>query len=376
MKNIFTSSTRSHMWFRAKMDDSKINVDLDKTHLKDILQYCKPKEQLVLYRKFGLVGGKEVPLQQIGEAYGLTRERVRQIEAQWLMRFRRLIIGNERYVKVIEEAKKILQMSGGFLIEEEFLAKLINKWISDFNLQELKLIVVSDFDLYYLKRNKLLFKWFYVESLFEDLLTEIAIYTTAHFNKTGEADDMYEFVDMIKDAFGKKYDEVDFLQNNLFYTNFFKSIKGISTFYGKIGLDSFTEVNPRTIKQKVLYILRRLNKPVHYQEMANKVIEWFPEKPVKVNTVHNELVKNNEIFVNMWLGIYGLKERGYEGWSVKEIIIRIMNKISRPMPIKEIQKEVLKEKMVSPNTIVLTLQKYKEEFARTEKWVYQLASKE
>ena len=362
------------MWFRAKMDDSKINVDLDKTHLKDILQYCKPKEQLVLYRKFGLVGGKEVPLQQIGEAYGLTRERVRQIESQWLMRFRRLIIGNERYLKVIEESKKILHMSGGFLVEDEFLAKLVNKGISDFNAQELKLIVVSDFDLYYLKRNKRLLKWFYIDSLFEDLLTEIAQYSTEYFEKTGEAEDLYEYVDGLKETFGARYEEVDYLQNNVFYTNFFKSIKGISTFYGKVWLDTFTEVNPRTIKQKVLYILRRLNKPVHYQEMANKVMEWFPEKPVKVNTVHNELVKNNEIFVNMGLGIYGLKERWYQWWSVKEIIIRIMEKIKRPMPIKEIQKEVLKEKMVSPNTIVLTLQKYKEDFSRTEKGVYQLAS--
>jgi len=46
--------------------------------------------------------------------------------------------------------------------------------------------------------------------------------------------------------------------------------------------------------------------------MATKVMEWFPEKPVKVNTVHNELVKNNDLFVNMGLGIYGLKERGFE----------------------------------------------------------------
>jgi len=37
------------------------------------------------------------------------------------------------------------------------------------------------------------------------------------------------------------------------------------------------------------------------------------------------------------------------------------------MSIKEIAKEVLKEKMVSPNTIVLTLQKYKEIFVRIDK---------
>lgn len=104
-------------------------------------------------------------------------------------------------------------------------------------------------------------------------------------------------------------------------------------------------------------------------------MEWFPEKAVKVNTIHNELVKNNELFVNMGLGIYGLKERWFQGWSVKEIIERILKKVDRPMPIKDISKEVLKEKMVSPNTIVLTLQKYKDLFERVEKGVYQLAKK-
>ena len=41
-----------NMNFNIKMDDSKISVDLTDTNLKDVLQYCKAKEQLVLVRKF------------------------------------------------------------------------------------------------------------------------------------------------------------------------------------------------------------------------------------------------------------------------------------------------------------------------------------
>lgn len=360
------------MGFRVKMDDKKIKVDIEKTNVKDILQYCKPKEQLVLFKKFGLTTGKEIPLQKIGEVYGLTRERVRQIENQGLMRFRRLIIWNEKYLKVIEEAKKILDTNGGFLIEDELIAKLLNKGIGKFNAQELKMIVVSDFDIYYLKRNKKIRKGFYLDPIFEDLLTDIAEHVVSYFTKLGQATDLYEFVDKLKAKYASAYDHINYLHNNLFYTNFFKSIKGISTFYGKIGLDVFTEVNPRTIKQKIQYILRRINKPLHYQEMASKVMEWFPDKAVKVNTVHNELVKNNTIFVNMGLGIYGLKEWGYEWGTVKEIIERVLNKADRAMSIKDIQKEVLKEKMISPNTIVLTLQKYKNLFERVDKGIYQL----
>ncbi|UFX83047.1 HTH domain-containing protein [Candidatus Absconditicoccus praedator] len=360
------------MTFEVKMDDKKIKVDLSNTNIKDILQYCKPKEQLVLLRKYGLYDGKETPLQRIGNDYGLTRERVRQIESQGLMRFRRLIIGNERYLKVIEEAKKILDMNGGFLEESDLISKIINKGLFKFSTEELKLILVSDFDIYHLKRNRFIDNSFYIEPVFEDLLTEIAQYSISYFEKAGESEDMYDFIDKLKSKFSEKYDDVSYLSNNVFYVNFFKSVSQISVFDGKIGHSSFTEVNPKTIRQKIVYILRRVNKPLHYQELSTKIMEWFNGKPVKVSTVHNELVKNSSMFVNMGLGIYGLKEWGYEGGTVKDILERVMGKANRPMTIKEITKEVLKEKMISPNTIILTLQKYQDKFERVDKGTYVL----
>ena len=57
---------------------------------------------------------------------------------------------------------------------------------------------------------------------------------------------------------------------------------------------------------------------------------------------------------------------------VKEILIRIFEKNNRPMNVKELCREMLKEKMVSPNTVMLNLQKYKEHFQRIEKGVYEL----
>lgn len=354
------------------MDDKKIKVNLEQTNLKEVLKYCKPKEQFVLIKKFWLSGEKEIPLQRIWKEYWLTRERVRQIESQWLMRFRRLIIWNEKYLKVVEEAKKIVDMNGGFLPEDDLIAKLINKWIFKFSGQELKLILVSDFDLYYLKRNRTLNKSFYIDPLFEDLLTEISSYTTSYFETKWISEDMYEFVDHLKDQFSSRHEGIKYLQNNSFYMNFFKSVRGLSVFDGKVGLDTFLEVNPKTIKLKIVYLLRMIKKPLHYQEISSKIMEWFPDKPVKLNTVHNELVKNNDMFVNMWLGIYGLKEWGYQWGTVKDIIERVLKTANRAMSIKEIAKEVLKEKMISPNTIVLTLQKYKELFERIDKGIYKL----
>lgn len=359
------------MTFKAKMDDKKISVDLDLTTIKDVLQYCKPKEQLVLFKKFWLSWNKEIPLQKIWNDYWLTRERVRQIESQWLMKFRRLIVWNERYIKLIKEATKLLKSNWWILSEDNLISKLINKWNLDFRSEEIKLVLVSDFDLYYLKRNKILKKSFYLDPIFEDLLEKISKYCVEYFEKKWDSEDVYNFVDILKKHFENKYWNIEYIQNNVFYINLFKLIKWISVFDGKIWLDSFISVNPKTIKQKIEYILEKENNPLHYQDISSKIIDWF-NKPVKVNTVHNELVKNSNIFVNMWLWIYWLSKWWYKWWTVKEIIERILLTSNRQMTIKEITKEVLKEKMISPNTIILTLQKHQDIFHRVWKWMYQI----
>jgi len=323
-------------------------------------------------KKFWLGGQKGVPLQRIGQEYSLTRERIRQIETQALMRFRRLIVWNETYMNVLSEAKKILDAHWGILGEDVLVAKLINRNLFKFTKDELKLILVSDFDVTYLKRNKLLYKAFYIEPLFEDLLTKMAMYVNNYFEGRKKSEDMYEFIAKVKEEFSKEYKDVTYLKNDLFYVNFFSLIRNFSVFDWKVWFDEFADVNPKTMKLKIYYIMKRINKPVHYQELPSKIMDYFPNKSCKINTIHNELVKNNDIFVNLGLGRYWLKEWWYEGWVVKDILIRIFEKNDRPMTVKELCKEVLKEKMVSPNTVMLNLQKYKDAFERVDKWVYQM----
>lgn len=358
------------MNFNTKMDDKKIKVDLESTQLKDVLLYCKPKERLILMRKFGLDGNKETPLQKIGKEYSLTRERVRQIETQALMRFRRLIVGNEVYMNVLQESKNILESHGGILGEDALISKIINKNLFKFSKQELKLILVSDFDITYLKRNKEINKAFYIEPLYEDLLTKIVLFTLQHFKERNHSQDLYEFISELKDYFAEDTKDIPSLKNDLFSVNFFSIVKNITILDWKIWLLEFDDINPKTVKLKMLYTMRRLNKPIHYQELPAKILERFPGEVTKINTIHNELVKNNDLFVNQGLGLYGLKERGFQGGSVKDILIRIFKKNNHPMTAKELTREVLREKMVSPNTVILNLQKFKDDFQRVDKGTY------
>lgn len=99
------------------------------------------------------------------------------------MRFRRLIVGNTTYMEVLDEARKILEEHGGFLEEKMLVAKLVNKKLFKFNKQELLLILISDFDIIYLKRNRFVDKSFYLDNLYEDVLTRLALMVEEYFEE-------------------------------------------------------------------------------------------------------------------------------------------------------------------------------------------------
>lgn len=223
------------MTFTRKVDDASINVDLSVTKLSDVMQYCKPKEQFVLVKKFGLANGIEVPLQQIGTEFGMTRERIRQIENQALMRFRRLIINNDKYLKVIEIAKDILQMNGGLLSWDKLISMVIEKKITDLNNQELKIVLLSDFDITALTRNRILENCFYIDPLHEKLISDIGMYVYNYFIKQRHADqNVYEFIDAVRAEFSDANPSVDFLTTNEFYQNLFDVVTDVSVFDGFI----------------------------------------------------------------------------------------------------------------------------------------------
>jgi RNA polymerase primary sigma factor len=59
--------------------------------VRDILTDLKPIEADVLRKRFGLSGEKELTLKEIGDSYSLSRERIRQIQEQSLLKIRRAL---------------------------------------------------------------------------------------------------------------------------------------------------------------------------------------------------------------------------------------------------------------------------------------------
>ncbi len=71
-------------------DDKTITPDrvaalqLLKDHVKEIISGLTPREQKILEMRFGLTDGVAHTLEEVGQEFGVTRERIRQIEAKAL----------------------------------------------------------------------------------------------------------------------------------------------------------------------------------------------------------------------------------------------------------------------------------------------------
>lgn len=72
----------------APPPDDTATYNLLKEHLVSVLDSLPPREVRILQLRYGLLDGQSYTLEEVGRKMGVTRERVRQIEAQALSRLR------------------------------------------------------------------------------------------------------------------------------------------------------------------------------------------------------------------------------------------------------------------------------------------------
>lgn len=73
---------------KTPLPDRETAYSFLRAHVREILDELKPRERKILELRFGLAGNEPHTLEEVGKAFGVTRERIRQIEAKALQKIR------------------------------------------------------------------------------------------------------------------------------------------------------------------------------------------------------------------------------------------------------------------------------------------------
>lgn len=310
-------------------------------YLKDLPQRTAD----VIERRFGLKTGERETLEAIGQSYGITRERVRQIEREGFDKISPEIRKNKEVFSYFE---KVLDSCGGLKEEQDLLDVLGEGKYQN--------------QVFFLLTNSNSFKRVAEDDNFHTFWTsnkdsiekakKVINSTIARFKKDRKTLSLGE-LSKDKDVFAS-------------YIGISKKIE--KNLEGKYGLSNWLEINPKGIKDKAYLALKKKEEPMHFTQIAS-LIEEMPfsnKKKVHTATVHNELIKDDR-FILVGRGLYALREWGYETGVVKDIISKLLKQ--RPLTKEEIVSKVLEQRFVKENTVLLNLQD-KKYFARDEKGRY------
>ena len=314
---------------------------------KRLIEVLPERAQDVLTRRFGLGSDTErMTLEAIGQTYGITRERVRQIENHALKTIRE----SDQYEKespAFNELEEFVHQMGA-VVPESHLLDTIAKDASARNHTHFLLVLGHPFE--HIKENEdFTHRWHVnkaIASGVEDALKNL--YNSISDDALlGESEVIDMFLKHLKDV-SHQYRDEEILKRWL----------GISKKVGRNPLGDWgrTEspsISPRGIRDYAYLVILQHGSPLHFSEVAQRIGDLFDKKAHKATT-HNELIKDDR-FVLVGRGLYALTEWGYLEGVVKDVIKTILEQ-NGPLTREEIIDKVLKERYVKDNTIVVNLQ--------------------
>lgn len=257
-----------------------------------------PRAAQILKSRYGLYGEDVKTLSSLGISYGLTRERIRQIEESSLSALR------------------------GHIDEEEttVILGIINEYLNQLgNLRRVRELVR---DLRLISGIK------YDEDIFGNELRLLAEVMGEPYIVTGD-NHFYDVWHNDKEAYKtastisgnlRKFKEHDFDKFMATVVRKFElpeiiiiNYLSISKYfdvgpYGDLGANHWLHVQPKTVRDKSFLVLKKTKTPLHFREISNLINKLNKKKNHPATTVHNELIKDPR-FILVGRGTYALKER-------------------------------------------------------------------
>jgi hypothetical protein len=304
----------------------------------------------VITNRFGLTDdAQRKTLEAIGQKYGITRERVRQIENAALGLIRKSQVFKDEKA-VFEELKKLLHTLGGIVSEQELLSHVSKDPLTQ-NHIHLYLTLGDDFTKHK-EDDDFKTRWSVSDEVSDEVHKSLKnLYSHLSDNElVPESELIARFLDEVKNL-SEQYKSEEIAKR---WLSMSKTIN--KNPLGEWGKSSSSSIKTRGIKDYAFLMMRKHGSPMHFREVAKAVSSTFNKK-CHTATCHNELIKDSR-FVLVGRGIYALSEWGYKSGVVRDVIRELLKK-NGPMSKEDIVDQVMKERYLKKNTILVNLQNSK-----------------
>lgn len=316
---------------------------------KKLLEDLNERMKVVVGERFGLDSGVRRTLDSIGQRYGITRERVRQIESAALGIIKKSKSFEEMHA-IFEEVRQVIDEMGGIAHEDNLFDIVYpNDPVSQNHLYFY--LTLGDMFTRVREDNEINSVWTTDPKVLENVRTVLKSVA-----QTLEHQELYEESHIIAKIV--EHDELQHLPEDRRQHQHVRNWIQASRLFGSNplghwGLASSYNISTRGVRDYAYLVLHQHGSPMHFREIAQAISDKF-QKPVHVATTHNTLISDGR-FVLIGRGLYGLKEWGYMAGTARDVIMRVMKKANRPLLRHEIVDLVSKERHLKQNTIVVNL---------------------
>jgi hypothetical protein len=285
----------------------------------ELLNSLQERPRKVLVKRFGLRGGKSYTLDAIGKEFGITRERVRQIEKTAFTSLRKKAKSDD-----LQQAENFvydtLKKGGGFLDRGSLKRAVFGKRINLKQRNQLAFLFNSLGKLHY-QKDTIPFSgvWYlsfakrevgqlknFNEKLVNYFQKEKRVLKFSEIKKAILNGDLgEEFKKMLQGEKGEEKLKVVLSGSKLIGKNIM----------GEWGLLSWSIVSQKYVKERALLILRKEKQPLHFRELTELINKQWQDKRTLPQTVHNVIIKYEE-FIFVKPGTYTVI------WSKEDAVIK------------------------------------------------------
>ena len=314
---------------------------------KKLLSVLPDRARDILTKRYGLgKDGETYTLEAIGQSYGITRERVRQIENYGIQSIQKSDSYQE-FQEVFEELQKAILSLGNGVIPEHVLLDEITTDPTTRN--DIFFLLVLGSPFYRSKENNSYTHRWYTEKKISEIVEKAL--RSLHSSLT--RDELITEEEVLSRFRNELIDIAD-KHDEKILRRWLQISKDIaSNPLGEWGHAHSPNVRVKGIRDYAYLVVKRHGSPMHFREVAEAIKELF-EKKAHTATTHNELIKDDR-FVLVGRGLYALTEWGYSAGVVKDVLRDILDQHG-PLSRDEIIDKVRKERYVKDNTIVVNLQ--------------------